>query len=201
MGKEAHSTEELIQKARAADLEAFAEVFRRHRDRLDVWLSLRLGPAAGSPPARDNLLKETFVAAYKSLDDLRDDRNESFRQWLFAVAESLVDELREEAPTGSGERPSEATAPGHVAHDDLLRSLAPVKGRAPHHRKDFVKKLLTAVARLPAPLRETLVLRTVEERSFEEIAERIGKPPSTARVYFLRALVRLRDDLAPRSRS
>ena len=52
-----------------------------------------------------------------------------------------------------------------------------------------------ALERLPEAYRRVVLLRYREERSFEEIAQRIGRSANAVRQLWLRAIVRLQQEL------
>jgi RNA polymerase sigma-70 factor (ECF subfamily) len=56
-------------------------------------------------------------------------------------------------------------------------------------------RLAEVLERLPADYRNVLVLRNLQELPFEEIAERLDRSPGAARMLWVRALARLRDEL------
>src|SRR5205085_8736891 len=59
-------------------------------------------------------------------------------------------------------------------------------------QQEFARALADALAELPQPLREVLVLHHYEELNFEQIARLTGTPTSTLKSRFASALGRLR---------
>ena len=57
--------------------------------------------------------------------------------------------------------------------------------------------LAEALSRLPEDYREVIVLRNLEELSHEDVAARMGRAVGAVRMLWLRALSRLRRELAP----
>ena len=58
--------------------------------------------------------------------------------------------------------------------------------------------LAEALARLPDDAREVILLRNLEGLSHEAIAERMERSPGAVRMLWVRALARLRDEVAGR---
>lgn len=178
-----------VERLRRGDLDAFDALLARLKNRLFRYL-LRL---VGEPATAEDLFQQCWLKAMTHLH--RYDRRRSFDPWLFAIARNLaIDHLRRKKaqslddPLESGEPASmllPATEPG--ALERLLQK----------ERRQF---LAERVAELPLVYREALTLRFEEEMSFEEIAEVMGTPLSTAKSRVQRAVRALRLDLAQRER-
>jgi RNA polymerase sigma-70 factor, ECF subfamily len=52
--------------------------------------------------------------------------------------------------------------------------------------------LADALERLPADYREVIILRNLEDLSYDEIAQRMGRTPGAVRMLWVRALAQLR---------
>jgi RNA polymerase sigma factor (sigma-70 family) len=58
--------------------------------------------------------------------------------------------------------------------------------------REDLQSVLDAIDRLPASLRTVVVMRYLENRSYDEIAALLGKPPHHVRAVCHKAIVRLR---------
>lgn len=89
----------------------------------------------------------------------------------------------------------------HVGLDTLRarRDLVPWEDRAApvEERDERLDAMRTAVAALPEPQRETLLLRLQQELSYEEIAEVLAVPVGTVRSRLHHAVLRLQEILNP----
>lgn len=138
---------------------AFAEIMRRHSQA--VFRLLRA--CCGDSDEALDLLQETFVAAHQAMR--RYDPDRSMRAWLSTIALNKCRDwgrkrtvrrfLTFAVPIGAE---AEAVAQDHVAADVVA---------ADRQELDRVAK---AIAALPRPLRESLVLRTIEGFSQAEAA-------------------------------
>ncbi len=138
---------------------AFAEIMRRHRQPIFRLLRACCG---GSDEALD-LLQETFVAAHQAMQ--RYEPNRSMRAWLSTIALNKCRDwgrkrtarriLTFAVPIGAE---AEAVTQDHVSADVAA---------ADRQELDRVSK---AIAALPRPLKEPLVLRTIEGLSQAETA-------------------------------
>jgi RNA polymerase sigma-70 factor (ECF subfamily) len=121
----------------------------------------------------EDVLQEASLRAFKYFDGLPGERK---AWWLAVVRNTCYDWLRR--------RRREAAA----SFDETLHTpVAPAEEAAADARHD----LRHALGRLPAPLRETLVLRELEGLSYKEIAEVAGVPVGTVMSRLARARRRL----------
>ena len=164
----------LVLRSQIGDEAAFEELLTLHSPRLRFFMSRMLGSRhSGS----EDLLQDVWLAAYRSLPRLEDAG--AFRAWLFSIARARVcRELRRQRidfqPLGDldGSGPAiEDDADGPV---DVEAVRIQVQTLAPEHR-------------------EALLLRFVEDMSYEEIAQVTGTALGTVRSrihYAKRALRR-----------
>jgi RNA polymerase sigma-70 factor, ECF subfamily len=135
----------------------------------------------GARDAAEDVAQETFYRLWERRDRLRADG--SLRGFLYQVAHNLAitEQRRIRARTRSLEAVSaEAprfTPPAETADDVLAASL--------EH----------AIGALPARRREILILRSVHELSYKEIAHALGIAPQTVGNQFSAALATLRRTL------
>ena len=78
----------------------------------------------------------------------------------------------------------------------LGSALDPGKARGPSPR---VARMIDAIAALPEKLREVLVMRAIEERTYQEISDILGRRRATVQAQFVRALRSLKNELVPGS--
>ncbi len=200
MQENTHNTEGHAAGAAGGDPHAFAALVERVRGRLEVWISLRLGPALRARVSEEDVLQETLLEAHRSLADFSDTGPGSFRRWIFSVAENRIRDLnkfhsRQRRDMARDQAKAQRTA----EETTLLERLA--AGRtspASHaHRAEMVGRLVRRIEELEEPLRDVVVQRAIEERTVREIAESLGKPATTVQALFARGLKSLRDELRP----
>lgn len=143
----------------------------------------------------EDLSQEVFVRTFNNLE--RYDRSYRFSSWLFKIAYNLtVDHLRrKDLPTISmhgspdavtAER-QEATSVTIESWEELPDDLLEAKELADH--------LEEAISVLRPEYRTAILLRHVEGRAYEEIAEIMGIPLGTVKTYIFRARRELRKSL------
>jgi RNA polymerase sigma factor (sigma-70 family) len=147
--------------------------FRRHRDQVFRYLRRR----TGSDELAEDLTQEVFLAAAEHLAQLDTDR--PILAWLYRVAENrFLDEVRR---TRRRPRPLSLDLVSEQADLDF--------------RPEIVGALRRASLRLPQPERELIGLRLFAERSFADVAARLGISEPAAKMRYLRALRALRAEL------
>jgi RNA polymerase sigma-70 factor (ECF subfamily) len=178
------SDETLAVEARNGSQEAFRELVERF-ERPVFGLIVRIVRRAEEA---EDLAQETFLKAHRAL--ARFDPSRKFSSWLFKIAHNTaLDALRRageatlslDAPPREGDEAPEPPA-DPSAEDPFARAAGRDLGRA----------LEGAIRRLRPEYREVLLLRFVEELSYEEIAEVTSAPLGTVKIHIYRA----RRDLA-----
>jgi RNA polymerase sigma-70 factor, ECF subfamily len=165
------TTEQLVDRARAGDREAYAMLFERFHDEIYRFATRRLGdPASGQDVAA-----ETFEDAFKSIHRFSW-RGARFESWLYTIARRrIADVLRARA------RADRASAGAVV-----------VSVRDPATGVIDTIRTREAIARLPEGEREVIELRFMEDLDVEETAARLGRSAGAVRVAQHRGLQRLR---------
>jgi RNA polymerase sigma-70 factor (ECF subfamily) len=171
-GRDSRPDPELVTAA-AEDLDAFAEIVRRHQDFV-FGAALRV---TRDPVIAEDLAQETFVRAYRGLGSFRGDAQ--VRSWLYRIATNLAlnaVQRRREYPAETLPESAQQSGPAHELELGELRA-----------------ELRQAIESLPEDLRGPLVLREYHELSYQEIAAATGLPLNTVRTRILRARRALRD--------
>jgi RNA polymerase sigma-70 factor (ECF subfamily) len=176
----------LVQRSKNGDKEAFDILVQRYRASLFrfVYHSLHNREDA------EDISQETFVKAYFSLSQLRD--NSYFKNWLFKIALNLVrDSKRAE------KRNPIISLDSYSEGNDALADLEEENINAPDEESELLIRLRKEIASLPSDLREVIILRDLQGFSYEEIAKIVGCPLGTvkSRLFYARQI--LREKLSP----
>jgi RNA polymerase sigma-70 factor (ECF subfamily) len=162
----------------ADDAAAFARLVDRWQWRVARFLARLVGNADNV----QDLCQEVFLRVYLARARYREEG--TFSTWLFQVALNVArDAGRKRVVPAMVSSKQESQAPSAEAeyeHEEMFRTLD------------------EAVAGLPAPLREVLVLRHYEGMKFEDIGRMLHVPASTLKSRFAVALERLRQELKQR---
>lgn len=163
--------EPFVQSAREGDKGAFSMLVRRHQRPLYRYLVRMLG----SPDDAMELTQEAFVRAWQALPQWQP--NARFRTWLFRIANNAaLDVLRRRAT---------------VAFEPLDDALEPLHhGAGPERQAELsqeLRELERALARLAPEHRDILLLREVENMSYEEIGQVLALEAGTVKSRLARA--------------
>lgn len=169
---------ELVDRARRGDRAAFEALFRANRDQV-FGLALRL---TGDPVMAEDVLIDSFVAAWTELQDFRGDSR--FSTWVSGIA---VNHSRQ-ARRARGRRDR------RFAPLDAAATSPPLStGDVPAVERQI--ELERAIAELPAGAREALLLRHVQGLSCAETAAVLNVTVGTVKSQTSRACALLRKKL------
>ena len=156
----------------SGDAAAFARLVDRWQRRVARFLFRLVGDA----DSIQDLCQEVFLRVYLARSRYREQG--TFSTWLFQIALNVARDAgrKRVAPTISCPEQEPQTPPVEAECE----------------QEEMIRTLEEAVAGLPAPLREVLVLRHYEGMKFEEISRLLKVPASTLKSRFAVALERLR---------
>ncbi len=170
--------EALLDRCRRGDREAFTPLVHRYQDEL-YTMALRL---TGNPADAADVVQETFTRAFRSLPTLR---GPTVRAWLFRVAVNCAHDVHRQR----SRRPAEPLEDSEGRVLDLPDpGLGPEATALQRERADAVRQALTG---LPHDFRVAVVLRDVNQLSYEEMAQALSVPLGTvkSRISRSRALL------------
>lgn len=159
--------------------------------RLEQYLALRIGPLLAQRIDPDDAFQDTLLAAWQARDRFDDRGGAAFAGWLCRIAENV---LRGLADYHRAERRTPAAEEDRVSRIVELRAstAGPLTAAA---RGDQLRVLKETFARLEESEQQVMLERLFLERSTAEVAERLGKSPSTVRRMLARALLALGEPL------
>lgn len=179
----------LIASCLGGDQIAWEEIVRQHRRKV-FNIAYKF---TGRHDEAEDLTQDIFLKIFKSLHTF--DRRANFQTWLVSVSRNLcIDHyrsVRKERETidrdvDAGELTP--AAPGQNAYQAL-------------EQRDRVELLRKAMAELPPSLRTAVMLRDIQELSYQEIADHLQLPEGTVksrinrgRTELARQVQRLRED-------
>ena len=173
---------DLIGRFRSGDQDAFARLVARWQDKAYA-LAYRLTLDADES---EDIRQTAFLRAYRALDTFKD--RAAFSTWLYRVVLNLCRDrqrlrlIRERALSRSR------------APDNGETRLPPSPGRA-IERAETSRRVAGAVASLPRPMREVVIMRHYESLPFTRIAEIVEAPVSTVKSRMAQGLRLLREQL------
>lgn len=173
---------EIIARVRAGDTGAFADLVRRHQDRV-YGMALR---TTGKPEDAEDLAQEVFLSVFRGLEGFKGDAQ--FTTWLYRIAwNRCADWLR------GNRRPGRRTAPLEDA-DDLVDGRADPAAEAIGN--DDRLRLRAALDGLDERYRSVVELAAIQGLSYAEVGSALGLPVKTVETRLYRARRLLRERLS-----
>jgi RNA polymerase sigma-70 factor, ECF subfamily len=168
---------ELITRWKAGDTRAATRLVGRHSQAL-----ARFAASAGERDGIEELVQDTFVRAFASLDSFRGES--SLRTWLFTIERRLMLDRRR------AERRSRETVP--VQEADQVSEYGALDSLIADETQDRVRRSLDE---LSPTQREVFTLRVQQGLSYKEIAEVVGSTEGAARVHYHNAIQTVKEFL------
>lgn len=178
--------EELIAQFQAGNEDAYLEIVERFKDRLFAFIYRFVG----DEDLAEDLVQDTLIKVYTHRHAYREIAR--FSTWIYTIAGNLArTELRKRkrratfsmSALGLGEReyelPSEDFSPSKTLEG-----------------KQTEKHIRIALAKLPLHFRTVIILRDVQELSYEEISKIMKIPLGTVKSRVNRARLRLQEMLS-----
>jgi len=203
MPGDASDNKVLLQRALGGDCGALAELFERHRGRLEQMVRLRLDRRLQGRLDPADVLQEAYLDVARRFPEYRADPAMPFFLWLrLLTGQRLVDLHRQhlgakmrnaglEVSLYRGDFPRASSA----SLAELLLGRLTTASRAAI-RAETQLRVQEALNAMDPMDREVLVLRHFEMLSNEETAQVLGLKPSAASNRHMRALKRLKEIMA-----
>ncbi|SCF35344.1 RNA polymerase sigma-70 factor, ECF subfamily [Micromonospora purpureochromogenes] len=161
--------------------EIFSTIFDRHAPYIHRYLARRLGV-----PAADDLVAETFLAAFRRRDRF-DITCPNARPWLYGIATNVVGQHRRTEEREYRLRQAYVPATSEASHADRVATVVTAQS--------LRRLLLDALAMLSDGDRDVLLLIAWEELTYDEVAAALAIPVGTVRSRLNRARRLLREQL------
>ena len=188
------SDNELVKRFREGDRHAYSEIVRRYQDRVYTqcfrWL--------GNRSVAEEVAQDVFIALFRSLPKFRGESKLS--TWIYRVVTNHCKNRRlyrqrrahDRHEPLEGPRPEDDDAPRRQLADDRPGADASL------HQSEAEELVRDALARLDEDQRRIIVLRDVQDLSYEEISDILGVPRGTVKSRIHRARTQLASVLSRR---
>ena len=163
------NTDDLIERCLQGDQMAWEQIVRQHWRKV-FNLAYKF---VGRHDEAEDLTQDIFLKIFRALHTF--DRRANFQTWLISISRNFcIDHYR-------SVRKERET----MARDVDASALMPVsRERGPHgqlEQTDLRHLIRRALAELPISLRQAVVLRDLQEFSYQEIAEQLDLPEGTVK--------------------
>jgi RNA polymerase sigma-70 factor (ECF subfamily) len=186
----------LIARLKERDEQAFNEVVNAHGDKVFSLVYRMIGNRAEA----EDLAQEVFVTVFKTVDTFRSESK--FSTWLLRIAANhcknrikylsrrrtegtALDDMPEDKIADAGRAPMQS----HIEPPDVMLEAA-----------ELERLMQQAIETLDEEHRLLIVLRDVEELSYEEIGEVTALPEGTIKSRLHRARMTIKEYLARRTK-
>src|SRR5205814_1405849 len=161
--------EALIQRCLQGDQVAWEQIVRQFwRKVFNVAYKF-----VGKHDEAEDLTQDIFLKIFKSLDTF--DRRANFQTWLISISRNLcIDYYR-------SVRKERETIDRGVDANELTPASTDPGPMAALEQRDRVTLLRHALAQLPDTLRTAVLMRDIQEMSYQEIADKLGLPEGTVK--------------------
>ena len=161
--------ETLIERCLSGDQRAWEQIVRLYwRKVFNIAYKF-----VGKHDEAEDLAQDVFLKIFKSLDTF--DRRANFQTWLISVSRNLcIDHYR-------SVRKERETIDRDVDANELSPASVDPGPIAALEQRDRVVLLKVALAELPETLRTAVLMRDIQEMSYQEIADKLRLPEGTVK--------------------
>ncbi|MDQ7780219.1 MAG: sigma-70 family RNA polymerase sigma factor [Planctomycetota bacterium] len=185
----------LIERCRRGDADAFCSLVARYQDRI-YNIVYRM---VGNRDDAADLCQESFIKAFRAIGSF--ETRSSFVTWMYRIAaNTCISFHRSRAGKAVQVHTSDSDLDfvGGSAEHERSSASDPTDRAAERERTDTVQK---AILSLDPESRAVVVLRDIDGKSYEEIADMLDLPIGTVRSRLHRARMELKSRLTPLLRS
>jgi RNA polymerase sigma-70 factor (ECF subfamily) len=182
---------QLVERYLAGEEERFRELVERYEGRIINFIQRSIGDRERA----HDLAQETFIRVYRHLD--RFDQEKKFSTWIYTIASNLAkNELRNRSrnPVVLYQTLTATWEDDHRPLQFEDSSMKPDDMFRKRHLEELVER---AAAELPDHHREVFILREIEGKSYEEIAEITNTQLGTVKSRLNRARNRFAQIIGP----
>ena len=177
------NTDALIERCLRGDQDAWQAIVRNHWRKV-FNLAYKF---VGRHDEAEDLTQDIFLKIFKALGTF--DRRANFQTWIISISRNLcIDHYR-------SVRKERQTIARDVDSSELQPATHERGPYAQAEHQDLRAQLRVALEALPLALRTAVVLRDLQELSYQEIADRLGLPEGTVKSRINRGRIELAHQL------
>lgn len=186
--------DELMERYRAGDENAFTLLVRRHQQPLINFIARYINDRDGA----EDLAQETFIRIFKASRRYKPGQAH-FKTWMYHIASNLCkNELRNRGRRNRYTVDRVVEGDGDSEQIDLIENAPADAASQPEvalERKELHDAIQRAIAELPEQYRMPLVLRDLQGLSYDEISSALELRSGTTKSRINRARLMLKDKL------
>lgn len=176
---------ELLARIQAGDRAAWDALYLRYRDALLCSIRCRLGAELRAKVQSEDILHSVIRRAMDDVHGFERREQGSLLHWLHVC---VLNRIRKEAERWQAEKRAGGVALSQTILEQLPRGADHEPGYLDAERYERLER---ALARLPGPMREVILLRRIEGLSNADAAAVLGKSEDATSKLHARAVARL----------
>ncbi len=180
-----YSDEELIARFQKGDEQAYTELVVRYRDKLMTFVYRFINDFE----LAEDIVQDTLLKLYTHRHYYRNIAK--FSTWIYTIAGNLAKtELRKR-------KRHKVTNLSQMGSEDREYELPALEEEASEKAQGYYleKQIQAAIQKLPSHFRTVVILRDIQELSYEEISKIVDVPLGTVKSRINRARLQLQKDL------
>jgi RNA polymerase sigma-70 factor (ECF subfamily) len=190
-----------LEAAREGSSEALAQALEACRVYLTMIADREIDPVLRAKGGASDLVQETFIEAQRAFSRFSNGSQEEFLAWLRKLLLNNVADFRRRY-RGTAKRASDRevhleTASPNAPSGDWRSNLPAAIGTPSGEfvQRETIEQVEQALSQLPEDYRQVVTYRSLEDRSFEEIAQLMDRSPNAVRKLFARAIEQLQREM------
>jgi len=188
--EQATSTYDLLARIEQGDESAFTTLFEKYQKRLALLIHYKLSLGLRRMADVEDVLQETFLEAFRDINQFRYEKPGAFLGWLSRIADHVIADTAR--LHGRRKRRADLVrfrSAGNPDGPEPVDSATPSRLLA---EKENLLALIQKLDQLPEDYRRAILLAKVEGLSNAEMAERLGRTREAAALLLHRAIKRFR---------
>ena len=180
-----YTDEQLIARFQSGDERAYIELVNRYRDRLINFVY----PFLGDFEQAEDVVQETMLKLYEKKHYYREIAK--FSTWIYTIARNLANtELRKK-------KRRKTTHISRMTKDDRQYDIPAVQADLNQNlQNEFIRdRIHAAIKELPEHFKTVIILRDIQELSYDDISNIVGVPLGTVKSRINRARLQLQAEL------
>ncbi len=191
-----YRTQHLVSLAKNGDESALNELFKVHGERVRRRVRIEMGPKVRNRLETVDVVKNVFISALRSLDDFTYHNEGDFLRWLTTIAKNRIRDSAREGGTEKrgGKKKQVPFNNNSTTQSNDIENYGPSYTTTPSlimSRREDLDKLEKAIDKLKPEYRDVIILTKIEELSYKEVAEKLGKGTDAVRMLLSRAIIAL----------
>jgi RNA polymerase sigma-70 factor (ECF subfamily) len=189
-------TKHLVVQAKEGDPSAINQLYSIYAERVRWMVRFRMSKELRSKLESMDLVQNTLIRSLNGLGNFNYRNEGDFVRWLSKIAENeLRGNLKKlHAEKRDVRKEVQLDNFGSAAESEHIGSYGPIQTTTPSvilSEKEDLGKLEKAIDQLKPEYREIIILTKIEEFSYQEIGQRLGKSSDAVRMLATRAMAEL----------